>query len=245
MKEEDKAIPMQSSFWRQHAFTLVIIACAAFVVLTAVAMLFYPGGTVTDSTTKGYSFFTNFFSDLGMTQSHSKQPSPVSSVLFFVAMVSAGGALVLFFIAFPRLFVETSSGKILSIIGSIFGVVSGICFVGVAFTPANLYLDAHVQFVLWAFRLFPVAVVFYAIAIFRERDYPKRYAWVFVAFAILLVLYILLLEGGPSVRSPEGLMIQATGQKIIGYASIISVLIQAWGARGVARNSGSIPSGSI
>lgn len=48
-----------SVFWRQEIFRLVAIVCVLFVLLTVVAMLFYPGGPATNPTTSGYSFFTN------------------------------------------------------------------------------------------------------------------------------------------------------------------------------------------
>lgn len=72
------------------------------------------------------------------------------------------------------------------------------------------------------------------IAIFREREYPNRFGFVFVAFAVLLVLYVLLLAAGPPYDSPEGIMVQAVGQKIIVYASVTSIFIQASGARQIA-----------
>jgi hypothetical membrane protein len=196
-------------------------------------MLFYPGGTLTDPTTSGYSFFTNYFSDLGLTWTHARQPNTVSAMLFITALTMAGGGLVLFFLAFPRFFTGSRWAKVLSGIGSTFGVISGICFIGVAFTPANLYLKAHIAVMMWAFRTFSIAVIFYTVAIFRERDYPNRFSFVFVAFAVLLVLYVLLLTAGPPYDSPEGIMIQAVGQKIIVYASIMSMFIQAYGARKV------------
>ena len=96
----------------------------------------------------------------------------------------------------------------------------------------ELALDAHYQFVIWAFRLFPVAVLFYAIALFKHKSYPRRYGWALVGFFVLLVGYILLLELGPSAKeSYQGQVIQAVGQKIIVYASIGSITFQAWGAR--------------
>ena len=52
----------------------------------------------------------------------------------------------------------------------------------------------------------------------------------FIAFAVVLAGYVLLLTFGPSVRTWEGQMIQATGQKIIVYASIVSILVQSLGA---------------
>jgi hypothetical membrane protein len=146
----------------------------------------------------------------------------------------AGGGLILFFLAFHQFFTRSRSGKVLSGIGSTFGVISGICFVGVALTPANLYLGLHLAVMMWAFRTFTVAVICYTIAIFRERNYPNRFGFIFVAFAVLLFLYVLLLVAGPAYDSPEGIMVQAIGQKIIVYASVTSIFIQASGARQMA-----------
>jgi hypothetical protein len=206
-----------------------------FVVLSFAAMLFYPGGTLTDPTTSGYSFFTNYFSELGLTWTRARQPNTVSAILFITALTLAGVGLVLFFLAFPRFFSGSRGGKLLSGIGSTLGVVTGICFIGVAFTPANLYLKAHLAFMMWAFRTFAVAVICYTLAIFRERNYANRFGFVFVAFGVLLVLYLFLLTAGPAYDSPKGIAIQATGQKVIVYAMIISMFIQASGASQTAQ----------
>jgi len=225
---------MLHSFWRQGVFSLIMIGCFLFVVFTIVAMLFYAGGTLIDPKTSGYSFTTNYFSDLGLTWTHARLPNTVSAILFIAALTMAGGGLILFFLAFPQFFTGSRWGKLLSGIGSTFGVIAGICFVGVAFTPANLYLGLHLAVMMWAFRTFTVAVICYTIAIFRERNYPNRFGFVFVAFAVLLVLYVLLLVVGPPYDSPEGIMVQAVGQKIIVYASVTSIFIQASGARQIA-----------
>lgn len=220
-----------SSSWRKQAFSLVAFGCVQFVILTFLAMLFYPGGTLGDPSARGYSFFTNFFSELGMTRTHAGGPNTVSFVLFWVALTLAGAGLVLFSLAFRGFFIATRSGRVLSTIGTLFGVVSGLCFIGVAFTPANRLLRPHSQFVLWAFQAFPVAALCYGLAILLHKGYPKRFALVFLALALLLTLYIGLLMRGPALNTPQGVMIQAAGQKVIVYASIISILIQSLGAR--------------
>ena len=71
----------------------------------------------------------------------------------------------------------------------------------------------------------------------REPDYPNRFGSVFVGFAVLLVSYVLLLIAGPAYDSPEGIMVQAIGQKTIVYASVISIFIQAYGAKKLAGES--------
>ena len=222
---------IRSSSWQKKAFPLVAVGSVQFVVLTLVAMLFYPGGTITDPATRGYSFFTNFFSELGLTRTHSGGPNTISFILFFVASTLAGAGLALFFVAFRSFFVQSTASKVLSAIGSLFGVISGICFIGVAWAPANLQPALHGQFVMWAFQAFPVAVILYAVAILLHKSYPKRFAAVFLAFAALLVLYVVLMMRGPGFATPQGLMIQATGQKAIVYASIVTTFIQSLGAR--------------
>jgi hypothetical membrane protein len=203
--------------------------------LTAVAMLVYPGGTVTDKTTVGYSFFQNFFSDLGRTVTRAGAPNTIAMVLFATAMTLAGGGLAAFFVAFTQFFSNPLSSKILSWLAALFGVACGVCFIGVGWAPANLNLTLHSDFTRFAFYLFPIAAILAAIAILRKPSYPKRYALVFGLFALLLIAYIILLVAGPSPRTPEGMVIQATGQKLIAYASIISILIEALGAQRVAQ----------
>lgn len=210
--------------------------CFLFVVLTTIAMLFYPGGTHTDSSTCGYLFFQNFFSDLGRTRAWSGESNTVSAILFIMALVLAGAGLALFFVSFAQFFNRTSASRLLSIFGSITGVISGICFVGVAATPSDLYLGTHRLFVEWAFRMFLLAVVLYIAAIMVDRQYPRRLALVFVVFAILLAAYVVLLTIGPSLETTSGLKIQVAGQKIIVYAAIISVFIQGFGALRYARS---------
>ena len=62
---------LRSHFWRIAVFQIVIVASLAFVVVTILAMFTYAGGTGANPQNPGYSFLTNFFSDLGRTVSHS------------------------------------------------------------------------------------------------------------------------------------------------------------------------------
>lgn len=226
-----------ASFWRQRIFSLAMIGCALFVVLTIVAMVFYSGGTLIDSTTSGYSLTTNYFSDLGLTRSHARQPNTVSAILFIAALTMAGTGLILFFFAFPQFFFGSRWAKLLSVTGSTFGVIAGLCFIRVALMPANLYLGPHITIMMRSFGVFAVAAICYTIAIFRQRDYPNAFGFVFVASAVLLALYVVLLTAGPPHNSPEGIMIQAIGQKIIVYASVVSVFVQAYVAKRIAGES--------
>jgi hypothetical protein len=218
------------SSWGKKPFQFTMVASVQFVILTIIAMWFYPGGTSENPSSEGYDFFRNFFSTLGLTVANNGETNTISFVLFVIALSLAGLGLVIFFIAEPQFFTSRRSIKILSLIGSIFGILSGLSYIGVALTPANLLPEAHGLFTLNAFRLFLVAVIFYLIAIVVNNRYLNIYAVVYFFFAVLLALYIYLMMQGPSMGTPEGLIIQAAGQKIIAYASIICMFIQGYGA---------------
>ena len=216
---------MRSPFWHSAVYRYIIVGCALFLALTVAAMFAYPGGNFNEDLTYGYDFFRNFFSDLGRIRVMDGTPNTVSLVLFFLALVLAGSGLIVFFIAFRAFF---PANRTAALLGTICGVAAGLCFIGVAFTPYDLFLDAHIQLVFWAFRTYLAAVGLYAFVIFRQHAYPRRYGWIFVAFAVCLAAYIILLEFGPSAKTPAGLIIQATGQKAIVYISILSAMAQAW-----------------
>ena len=219
---------MQSRLWQQRVFRYFFVAGGLFVVLTFIAMLTYPGGTFTDGTTVGYSFFQNFFSDLGRVTAPNGQSNRASMILFFTAETVVGIGMVFFFVAFREFFKADRTGKWVSLLGTVVGIASGLCFAGVAFFPYDLFFDLHLQLVLWAYRTFLVSVATYAYVIFRQNDYPRRYAWIFVVFTIFLAAYLMLLTYGPGPATPTGMVVQAVGQKIIVYVAVISVMAQAW-----------------
>ena len=219
---------MKSSFWQKHVYKYVVIGCGLFVLLTVIAMFTYPGGTFTDETTVGYDFFRNFFSDLGLVTAPNGQSNTISLILFSSALSMAGAGIVLFFIAFRDFFTSDRTGTLLGWLGTFIGVVSGLCFVGIALAPYDVVFDIHYHLVFWAFRTILITIALYAFIILRQNKYPRRYGWIFVAYTVFLAAYVGLLEFGPSVETPNGLIIQATGQKVIAYISIISVMVQSW-----------------
>jgi hypothetical membrane protein len=214
----------------RRLFLTIAIGCVVFVALTLLAMLTYAGGSMDNHAARGYSFTHNFLSNLGTLTAPSGRPNWASAALFFIALAAAGACLVVFFVIFPRLFRHDRTQRLLSLLGSMVGVLAGISFMGIAFAPADVAEAAHIQFVMWAFRLFPLAVLLYLPVMFMDRQYPKIYAWVFAVFCLLLTGYFLLLTNGPSLTSPQGLVIQVVGQKVIAYASIVSIFIQSVGA---------------
>lgn len=223
--------------WQGQLLRLVIVVAVIFFVFTAVAMLIYPGGTYFNPAASRYVFFENFFSDLGRTIAHDGQINMPAAALFFLSLFLAGVGLILFFVVMPGIVRGPFINKVLSRLGSAAGIVAGLSFIGVAFTPADLYPAEHGDFVLRAFQSFLLAILFYIPVIFLDPAYPNKYGFVFIAFAAILGGYVWLLFWGPDLTTIEGLVIQVAGQKLVVYAAIASVLIQAHGAEGVLASS--------
>jgi len=165
-----------------------------------------------------------------MTVTSSGEPNLPSAVLFIIALTMAGLGLVVFFLASTRFFRQVRVARALSWLGSAFGVISGLAYIAIAFTPANLLIEPHYHAVLAAFRAFLAVVVFYTAAIFVHKGYPRIYGAAYLLFAVLLAAYLWLLTQGPGLETTQGAVIQAVGQKLIVYAAIICTGFQSYGA---------------
>jgi hypothetical protein len=230
---------MYASPMKAVSCVVALVGCIQFVVLTIIAMLAYPGGMHPAIPSTGYNFFENFFSDLGGTATPTGLQNPASSVLFFIALFAIGALTVPFLLVLPSIFKNDKVPSILAWFGSIIGIISAIAFVGVAFTPWNVFLLEHILFVQVAFiGLIPLAFFYLvAVALAKHVVLPRKYIAILIEFLAASICYIALLFTGPGLDTPAGLIINATGQKLIVYNSIIVIASLAYGTLGVMRNA--------
>jgi hypothetical protein len=205
-------------------------AAAAFMVLTSIAMAVYAGGNDHDHAARGYSFIRNFFSDLGATRTYLSRLNVGSAVLFMLALALVGLAVIAF--SFEHTALE-GRGRLrrLGRASTVPGVISGVAFIGVAAVPWNLSGNLHellVQ-VAFGFLLIFVAVM---LALQIANGWSKVFLALNIVYVLILAGYVILLFFGPDPDlSVSGLEIQVIGQKIVVYASIINLGLQAYGVR--------------
>ena len=227
---------MKTTHLERATFGFALLACATFLILTTLAMTFYPGGTALDAGSHGYQLGHNFFSDLGRTTARNGAPNPVAAPLFKAALSAAGAALAIFHIGLARALWRSAEKRVLLADCAIVllgagGVAAGAGFVGVALNPANLRPALHLSCVIWAFRFFLLASLLSGFIVSRRPLFPRALVWLVGAFAALLFAYLVLIVRGPSTATASGLAIQATSQKIIVYAAIACVAAQSWTMR--------------
>jgi len=207
-----------------------ITSFAVYALFNLGAMLLYGGGTSSDPTVGSYTFSQNFFSDLGMVRAYSGQPNTFSLLLFASALLLMGIPLIIFFAIMPGYFTGTRLQRTASRVGSIAGVVAGLSCLGIAATPWDLFLRAHLTFVYMLSASFLVSILCYFIAIAANRGYSNRYAAVFAAYAVILGAYVGLMFLGPDMGTREGLAVLVVGQKVVIYAGMLCWFVQFLGA---------------
>jgi hypothetical protein len=209
--------------WRA---SLLIYSSVQFLLLTAIAMLVYPGGAVYELAAGRYLFFRNFFSDLGATSTPSGRPNLASHILFVIALGTVGIALIL---ASSNWRVIAARRRIAQAAGwasQAFEIIAGVGFIGIAVTPWNLVLDAHNGFVRAAFG-FLLAYGLSLLIVQLRNGWPTAYTGTNAVYLLLLLAYVGILFFGPGLNTPNGLEFQVAAQKIIVYASVINLGLQA------------------
>ena len=85
---------MNDKFWiaKMPQYSMVI-----FIILNISAMLLYTGGNINDYNQEGYSFFRNFFSDLGRRYTLNGESNIISCLLFNASLSIVGFSFITLF----------------------------------------------------------------------------------------------------------------------------------------------------
>ncbi|MFX1374298.1 MAG: hypothetical protein ACFFA0_00660 [Promethearchaeota archaeon] len=215
---------------KKWSFALNIIGCIQFIILTSIAMFFYKGGTYIDPSTSQYIFWFNYFSDLGRTVAHSGVANTYSFIFFTTTLSIWGLSQISFYIMFPSFFKDSKGLKKFYLSGSSLGILTGISYIGIAFTPSDILNLLHGLFVFIGFGSIFLSLILYAYVIFKDKSYVNEYATVFTISAIILGVYFIILLFTPNSQRTVSLYIYVIGQKVMIYTLLICGIVQGFGA---------------
>ena len=205
------------AFWHFGVFRFIIATGICFLVLTGIAMLFYPGGTMTDPHVHGYAFFSNFLSDLGRTATPSGQDNLVSHLLFMLALIIGAFGILLLFAAFTQFFTSPGTARWFSRLAAVCGFITGLCFIGVAVVPLDQYGLLHNLLLYTASLTFIVAYLLLFLAVLLTPGFRRRCVYVFAVFAFLiagsLLAFILTFILGQLPGHPRGRLSMPQGRR--------------------------------
>ncbi|MFX1394002.1 MAG: DUF998 domain-containing protein [Promethearchaeota archaeon] len=158
----------------------LLITALLFVILTFIAMRFYPSS---------YSFTEDTFSSLGQINVNGADNS-ISRALLIIACTLVAVALVPFWLIMPILFKENKKDIYLSRCGSLFGLFAAPFLPFIAIIPLDWGYEIHMIPTDIFFFCMAVAILLYSIAIFFNSDYQNIFGVIFLVFSIITFLYI-------------------------------------------------------
>ena len=199
--------------WKRISAFLGIIGAFAFVIITFIAMLTYPGG---------YSFLDDYVSELGLTVTNG-QPSMLNYALFSIACTSVAICIIPFLLAMRTEFTETTTLKILSWFGTISGIAAAPNLSALALFAADIYPTEHGLTTLLFFLLITVGILIYSITIVLNANYPRLYAMIGFIVVIICFLHI-----GAFFSRVFAVFGSAVWQKVSVYALVLWSAFQGY-----------------
>ena len=193
-----------------------------FVFLNFISMLTYPGGTIIEPDTKGYSFLYNFLSNLGESTAKNGEDNIVSAYLFNSSMLTLALSYFLFYVSYLKIQLKFNRNKMLNFFSFSTIIISLVSFVLVGlFSADNSTFDIHVFFVKVAFRLLLIHCFIQLFIVYKSK-LSKGMLISSSIFCFILLLFIIVMEYGPNpFLDNRSLLIQVSSQKII----VISILL--------------------
>ena len=226
---------MKSSKWKEYAFIFVIIGSIQYIILTALAMYFYTGGTISNPDSPGYNFWANLFSDLSRTKALSGKSNLISYVITTISGCILACSLLAFVINFPSFFKDKNREKQLSDAVFMLGIITVVLMFITFLTPWDIYKSIHLTFAA-AYSVCGIIVLILCSAIiYLNENYPNRYAHILVIYSIFAIVYTLLLIISPNLNTTEGIVFHATMQKISMYMFLTCFIVQGYGAWSMER----------
>ena len=194
--------------WENLGAFLGMIGGIQFIIITIITMIIYPGG---------YSFWENYFSDLGRTVSVTNgQDNTTNYILFASTCTVAAICLVPFMLSLRTVFTEKKVCLYISTLGTFLGLAAAPFLSLLAILPPDILMEPH-MFATRSFFLFcSCTIVVYSIAILFNEAYEKIYAYIGIAVSIYIMIHLLVL------------LYNVASQKFTVYIMIIWIIIQGF-----------------
>ena len=222
--------------WKLFASVSIILGPTQYIVFTAIAMFFYTGGTLVDPLSPGYYFWGNFFSDLGRVFALSGAPNFISFTIFTITALILSFSFIPFALIFSSYFKKDKKQYLLARIGSLISLTSVAFLIVTIFTPWDIFNRTHLMFANLFNITGAVGILFFTIAVFYNKDYPNLYGFVYIALLTVAAIYTIVLISIPKSITLDGLVLQASMQKISQYSFLLCFLIQGFGVWKLQKN---------
>ena len=140
------------------AAVFAALGLGQFLFCVHAAMDCYPGGTIADKDSIGYSWSENWLSDLGRRKAVNGFDNVTSATYFNRSIIILGATLLLFFVVSIRAFEERTIGSIATALA---GLLASVGLIGIGLTPVDVAYELHITSLLvWIIPMLCLGVVF-------------------------------------------------------------------------------------
>ena len=197
---------------------LPILSILVFISLVSIAI---------DHDSHGYSFATNYLSDLGRDIGYSGENNQVSFYSFNLSLIIIGISFLIYFLFLPSLHNTSPQSFLLSRVGGIFGCFASVCFAGVGLTPSDLYFDLHVFFANWVFRSMSLSVFFYSLTFLFVNKNNFYLSLIFFSSGLIVLSHIIIADFDFAIYMSNPHNAKVLSQKAAVIAMIFMVPLMA------------------
>ncbi len=169
--------------WKWFGAICGILGGVLFIIFSFAGMLVYPGG---------YSFLTNYFSEIGLTQVGG-QPNGAGYALFMAACTSAAVCSIPFWLSIRTVFTKPTSVRYMGLIGTILGIMTAPFLSGLSILAGDIFPYQHGLSTVLIFLLYSSAIVIYSVAILLNKNYNHLFSLVGFVVAAICLLHIFLI----------------------------------------------------
>lgn len=209
-------------------FKLTRWAAVSAALLTSIAMLLYPGGTLRDPSTSGYSFFQNSLSDLGNTVAWGGQENSRGALCFLCGFAILAIAGVACLVALVHVYSSSPPTRWVARTAGAAGLLSCAALLGAALMPPDRHPALHGQFTWLALGALLVAILLFTLATALDDRFPRRVPIGWLALALVLVAWMSVMRW-PAITDLQ-LTIPVTLQKIVAVALLVIFYFQSYEA---------------
>lgn len=184
---------MRNLKFKLIVFRILIPSTFAVILIFVVAIIYYPGGTIVDENHVVFDFKFKTQSDLGRTIAINSESNHISRVVFIFGLTLGAMIIGCFYLIVWNFFQDRIITKVLSVLGSLFGVTQAIVYFGIIATPSDVYSVVHNR-VLYSVEAFLIAAITLYIAVyFLRKDFPRLNISAFLFLIISAFIYAMVI----------------------------------------------------
>lgn len=212
-------------------FKLTRLTAIVVAVLIGIAMLLYPGGTLLNPSTRGYSVFLNSLSDLGSTVAWNGQANSRSARFYLAASLLLVFAGVACFVALIRMYSSSTITSRLGRMAAAAVLLAAVGLIGAVLSPQDRHSALHGRFTLMAVCSFPVATAILALVTALDGRFRRGAPIGWLVLTLVVITWVSVMPWRPTTDLE--LAIPVTLQKVVATTLLCTLTLECYEAERV------------